>query len=131
MENLTEDQIATIVFATCKRILDDLGPGLLEKTYERILVYELNKQGLNAVPQVSLPIEYDGLCLDDAYRLDILVEDKVILELKAVEKIVPLHKAQLLTYLKLTGKKLGLLINFDTEYMGGGFKRVVNGLEED
>lgn len=126
----TENQIASIIFDVSRRILDDLGPGLLEKTYEMILVYELEKRGLRVISQVSLPVEYDGLVLEDAYRLDILVEDKVIVELKAVESILPIHKAQLLTYLKLTGKKLGLLINFDVEYMGKGFIRIVNGLED-
>lgn len=126
----TENEIATIVFNTCRQILEDLGPGLLEKTYELILVNELQRQGLKALNQVPLPIQYNGLQIEDAYRLDIIVEDKVILELKAVENIHPIHKAQLLTYLKLTGKRLGLLINFDTTYMGNGFYRIVNKLEE-
>lgn len=127
---MTENDIATVVFGVCKQILERLGPGLLEKTYETILVHELTKLGLDAKPQVSLPIEYDGIIIEDAYRMDILIENRVILELKAVESLTPLNKAQLLTYLKLTGKKLGLLINFNVEYMGKGIVRVVNGLEE-
>lgn len=126
----TENNIATIVFDTCRKILEDLGPGLLEKTYEQILVHELYKKGLNVESQVAVPITYDGLQIENAYRLDILVEDKVIVELKTVENISPIHKAQLLTYLRLSGKKLGLLINFNVEYMGKGFVRVVNGLED-
>lgn len=126
----TENEIATIVFNTCRQILADLGPGLLEKTYELVLVNELQRQGLDAKNQLPIPIRYNGVEIEDAYRLDILVEDKVILELKTVDSIHPIHKAQLLTYLKLTGKKLGLLINFNTPYMGDGFCRIVNKLDE-
>lgn len=127
---MTENEIATIVFGISRKILEDLGPGLLENTYEKILVHELTKLDIKAIPQLPLPIVYDGICIEDAYRLDILVEDKVIIELKAVETLLPIHKAQLLTYLKLTQKKLGLLINFNTEYMGKSFIRIANGLED-
>lgn len=126
----TENDIASITFDTCRNIFDTFGPGLLEKTYEQILTYELRQKGLKVQTQVSLPIVYKDLTIDAAYRLDMLIEDKVIIELKAVDSILPIHKAQLLTYLKLTKKKLGLLINFNTEYMGKNFIRIVNGLED-
>jgi GxxExxY protein len=90
-----------------------LGPGLLESTYEKCLVYELRKRGLRVASQVSLPVLYDGMEIDAGYRLDVVVEDAVIVELKAVEKLLPVHEAQLLSYLKLSGFKAGLLINFN------------------
>ena len=103
-----------------------LGPGLLESTYEVCLVHELKKAGLQVERQVSLPIFYDGIKLDADYQLDVLVEDKIILELKSVEKLLPIHKAQILTYLKLADKKLGLLINFNVTVLKNGLKRKIN-----
>ena len=103
-----------------------LGPGLLESTYEACLVYELRKRGLNAKSQVSLPVVYDGVKLDVGYRIDILVEDAVIIELKAVEQVIPLHEAQLITYLKLSGKKVGLLMNFNVTRLTDGVTRRAN-----
>lgn len=102
-----------------------LGPGLLESAYEVCLVHELRKAGLRVERQVPLPIVYDGIELDACYQLDIVVEDLIILELKSVERIMPIHEAQLLTYLKLTKKKLGLLINFNVELLKNGIKRKV------
>ena len=105
-----------------------LGPGLLESAYEACLTHELRKRGLNVEVQRVLPIVYDGVEVDAGYRLDLLVEGLVIVELKAVEKIVPLHEAQLLSYLKLSGLKVGLLINFNVLRLKDGIKRMVNHL---
>jgi GxxExxY protein len=103
-----------------------LGPGLLESTYEVCLAHELKKAGLKVETQVFLPVVYDGIELDAGYRIDIIVEDKVIVELKTVESILPIHKAQTLTYLKLSNKKLGLLINFNVALLKNGIKRIAN-----
>jgi GxxExxY protein len=103
-----------------------LGPGLLESAYEVCLVHELRKAGLKAERQVALPVVYEGLKLDADYFIDILVEDTVVLELKSVEHVLPIHEAQLLTYLKLANKKLGLLINFNVTLLKNGIKRRIN-----
>ncbi len=103
-----------------------LGPGLLESAYEVCLVHELRKIGLKAERQLALPVIYEGLRLDADYFIDILVEDTVVLELKSVEHILPIHEAQLLTYLKLANKKLGLLINFNVTLLKNGIKRRIN-----
>jgi GxxExxY protein len=103
-----------------------LGPGLLESTYEVCLVHELRKSGLKVERQVELPVFYDGIKLDAGYKLDIIVEDAIILELKSVENLLPIHEAQILTYLKLANKKLGLLINFNVTLLKNGIKRKIN-----
>ena len=103
-----------------------LGPGLLESAYEVCLVHELRKAGLKTERQVALPVIYEGLQLDADYFIDILVEDTVVLELKSVENLLPIHEAQLLTYLKLANKKLGLLINFNVTLLKNGIKRRIN-----
>ena len=103
-----------------------LGPGLLESAYEVCLLHELTKAGLKAERQVKVPIVYDGLNLEADYFIDILVEDTVVLELKSVEHMMPIHEAQLLTYLKLANKKLGLLINFNFTLLKNGIKRRIN-----
>lgn len=102
-----------------------LGPGLLEGVYEICLFHELQKRGLKVERQVSLPVVYDGLSLEEGLRLDMLVEDTLVLELKAIEEILPVHLAQILTYLKLSGRRLGLLINFNVARIKDGIKRVV------
>lgn len=102
-----------------------LGPGLLESLYEICLAHELGKRGLECVRQVELPLKYDGLSFDSGLRLDLLVEDTVVVELKAVEQIHPVHKAQLLSYLRLTGKPVGLLINFHVPLIKDGIQRMV------
>ena len=122
-----ENEIAKIVFDTVVKIHKILGPGLLESAYEKCLAYELRKQGLFIEQQIILPLIYEDICIDTGYRLDILVENKVILELKAVEQVPDIYKAQLLTYLKLSRCKLGLLINFNVPYMGKGVQRIING----
>jgi GxxExxY protein len=110
------------------KVHSSLGPGLLESTYEACLLYELHKRGLNAIQQVEFPVVYEGVKINVGYRIDMLVENEVIVELKAVVEISPLHKAQLLSYLKLNGKKLGLLINFNTVHLKDGIVRMVNGI---
>jgi len=104
------------------------GPGLLESAYEACLIHELKKRDLNVKSQVGLPVEYEDVVLDVGYRLDVFINKKVILELKAVEKISPIHEAQLLSYLKLSGCKLGFLLNFNVYRMKEGIRRMVNGL---
>ena len=106
----------------------ELGPGLLESTYEACLVYELRKRGLDVRSQVELPVTYEEVELEVGYRIDLLVNDKVIVELKAVSSLEPIHEAQLLSYLKLSGKKLGLLLNFNVKMRKNGLKRIANGL---
>ncbi|MBL8819931.1 MAG: GxxExxY protein [Planctomyces sp.] len=103
-----------------------LGPGLLESAYEACLAYELRKRSLKVDVQLELPIEYDGVRLDVGYRIDLLIEDAVIVELKAVSEIQPIHEAQLLSYLKLSKKKIGLLINFHVLRLKDGIKRMAN-----
>ena len=103
-----------------------LGPGLLESAYEACLVYDLRKRGLKIDVQLELPIEYEGVRLDVGYRIDLMVEDLVIVELKAVSEIQPIHEAQLLSYLKLSKKKIGLLINFHVLRLKDGIKRMAN-----
>jgi GxxExxY protein len=103
-----------------------LGPGLLESAYEECLCYELQQQGLNFERQLPFKIEYKEIKIDRGYRLDLLVEDKIVVELKTVDKLLPMHEAQILTYLKLSGKHVGLLINFNVKILKDGIKRFVN-----
>ena len=106
-----------------------LGPGLLESAYEQCLVYELRRRGLNVVTQKRMPVRYGDVNLDCGYRLDLLVEDCVIVEVKAVEKLDAIHEAQLISYLKLSGCKVGLLINFNVKTLKDGIRRFVNNFE--
>jgi GxxExxY protein len=103
-----------------------LGPGLLESAYQACLAYELRQRGLQVETEVELPVHYDGIRLDVGYRLDMLVESQVIVELKSVETVIPLHEAQLLSYLKLSGNKIGLLINFKVARLKNGIIRLAN-----
>ena len=121
------DVSGAIVNAAMK-VHSGLGPGLLESAYEACLLHELRQLGLTAQTQVSLPVAYDGVRIDAGYRIDLLVEDAVIVELKAVEALLPIHTAQLLSYLKLSGKKVGLLINFNVLHLKDGIRRLVNKL---
>jgi GxxExxY protein len=105
-----------------------LGPGLLESAYEACLLFELHKRGLKANSQVVFPVVYEKVKIDVGYRIDLLVEDEVIVEIKSVSELCPIHEAQLISYLKLNGKKLGLLINFNTLHLKDGIVRMVNGL---
>jgi len=105
-----------------------LGPGLLESAYEVCLVYELNQENLETRSQQQLPIIYDGVKIDAGYRIDIIVEDELILEIKSIDRVLPVHKAQLLSYLRLSNKRLGLLLNFNEQRLVHGIKRIVNEL---
>jgi GxxExxY protein len=124
---MTENEIATIVVDACYKIHTVLGPGLLESVYEAVLFYELEQRGLRVVRQQPLPVIYESVTLEMGFRVDLIVNDKVIIELKSVETIAPVHKKQLLTYLKISDKKLGLLVNFGSNLIKDGIVRVING----
>ena len=125
---MTENELSKIVFDCALKVHQVLGPGLLESAYEECLFYELKKTGLNIQKQKALPLIYEEVKLDIGYRIDIIIEDKLILEIKSVEALNDIHFAQLLTYLKLTDCKLGMLINFNVILIKNGIKRVVNNL---
>jgi GxxExxY protein len=124
-EGVEGDSLTAAIIGAAIEIHRTLGPGLLEAAYEECLCYELNLRGLKLRRQVQIPVEYKGVKLDCNYSADLLVNEEVILELKAVEKILPVHEAQLLTYMKLLGKKKGLLINFNTAVLKHGIRRRV------
>lgn len=123
---MTENELSKIVFDTGLKIHKKLGAGLFEHVYEECLFYELNKTGLIVEKQKILPIIYEDLKIENTFRLDIIIENKLILEIKTVDYITNIHKAQLLTYLKMTGCKLGLLLNFQSDLFKTGVTRVVN-----
>ena len=125
-----ENEISYLVRKAAYNIHVALGPGLLESVYETLLSHEVRKLGLEVQTQVPLPVMYDGLKLENGFRIDLLVEHKVVVELKSVEVLLEVHHMQLLTYLRLSGHKLGLLINFNVPYIKSGIFRKVNGLEE-
>jgi GxxExxY protein len=127
---MTENEIARIVVDCAYRIHSTLGPGLLESVYERILVYELEKQGLVCARQVPVPVIWESLHLETGFRADIVVENMVIVELKSIETIAPVHKKQLLTHLRLADKRLGILIKFNVVLIKDGITRIVNDLKE-
>ena len=127
---MTENEVAKIIVDVAFKIHTTLGPGLLESVYEPVMAHELTKRGLRVLRQVPISIIYDGLILDEAFRADLIVEDLVIVELKSVEQIHPVHPKQLLTYLRLSEKRLGLLINFNVPLIKNGITRIVNGLPE-
>jgi GxxExxY protein len=128
---MTENEAATIIVDACFHIHTSLGPGLLESVYETVLAHELEQRGLRVERQAAVPISWRGLQFDEGFRADLIVEDLVIVELKSVEQVVPVHSKQLLTYLRLSGKRLGLLANFGEARMKDGLKRVVNGLPDE
>jgi GxxExxY protein len=130
MKNLTENELARDIVDAAFHIHQDIGPGLLESVYEVILAHELEKRDLRVVRQQPVPITYDGIRFDEGFRADLIVGEKVIIELKSVEQVAPVHKKQLLTYLRLADKRLGLLINFGAAMIKDGIHRVVNGLPE-
>ncbi|MCB9231094.1 MAG: GxxExxY protein [Bacteroidia bacterium] len=127
---MNENEISSIVIGAAIKVHKTLGPGLLEKAYQECLCHELIKAGLKVEKEVPMPLIYQEIKLDLGYRLDLLVENKLVIELKAVEEVNDTHKAQILTYLKLGGYKLGLLLNFNVVMLKEGIFRVVNGLEE-
>jgi len=128
--HMTENQIAAIVVDAALKIHKVLGPGLLESVYEAVLSFELQKRGLRVVQQRALPVYYEGLKLNVGFRIDLLVSDKLIVEVKSVESLAPVHRKQLETYLRLMDLRLGLLINFNVELIKDGIRRVVNQLVE-
>ncbi|GAK56234.1 hypothetical protein U27_03196 [Candidatus Vecturithrix granuli] len=125
---MNENEISKVVIDRSIKVHNLLGPGLLESVYEEVLAYELTKANLGCRRQVGIPVVYENVRMDIGFRADILVDDKVILELKSVETVLPLHKKQLLTYLRLSGLKLGLLLNFNVKLLKEGITRIVNGL---
>jgi GxxExxY protein len=125
-----ENRIAREIVDAAYSVHVTLGPGLLESVYEAVFAYELRSRGLNVGRQVSIPVVYRGVRINDGFRADLVVNGKVILELKSVEQTAPVHKKQLLTYLKLADMRLGLLINFGAPYIKQGITRLVNKLEE-
>ena len=127
---MTENEIATQIVDGAYKIHTTLGPGLLESVYEATLTYELTKRGLQVTRQQPIPVVYEGVHLEVGFRADLIVEGKVVVEIKSVEALAPVHKKQLLTYLRLADMRLGLLINIDTELIKDGISRVVNRLPE-
>lgn len=126
-----ENSVAKIIVDVAFQIHKRLGPGLLESAYHTIMVDELRKRGLDVKSEVVMPVIYDDVVIENGYRADMIVEDLVIIELKSVDKIAYVHQKQLLTYLKLSNFKLGLLINFGAPLIKYGIKRIVNGLQEN
>ena len=120
------NEITEKIIGCAIKVHRTLGPGLLESTYEVCLIHELNKIGLNLQSQLALPVVYDGVKLDAGYRIDLLVEDKIIVELKAIDGLLPIHEAQVISYLKLSGNKIGLLINFNVKLLKSGIRRLAN-----
>lgn len=128
-EKLTENEISYKIRGAIFDVYNKVGPGLLESAYEAALAYELsNKHGFYVKTQVGLPFVYEEISLDIGYRIDIIVEDKVIIEIKSVDELKDVHYKQLLTYLKLSNKKLGILVNFNTNKINQSIKRIVNNL---
>jgi GxxExxY protein len=125
------NEASRIVIGAAMKVHTALGAGILESAYDACLFHELTRSGLHFEHQVTLPIVYEGVQLAIAYRVDFIVEDCLILELKCVERVLPVHRAQLLSYLRLSGHKLGLLLNFNVAHMRDGVHRVINGPESD
>jgi len=119
------DRLSGQIIGCAIEVHKNLGPGLLESTYEQCLAYELKRSNISFKLQHNLPVEYKGVKLDCGYRIDMLIDNKVIVELKSVDSILPIHQAQLLTYMKLSGVGIGLLMNFNVKYMKTGIKRMV------
>ena len=131
MFETTENRIARVIVDACFQIHSRLGPGLLESVYEAVLARDLARRGLTVGRQVPVPIVWGGLSFDEGFRADLIVGDRVLVELKSVERVAPVHTKQVLTYLRLMDKRLGLLVNFGTALIKDGIRRVVNGLDED
>lgn len=127
---LNENEIARIAVDAMVLVHRELGPGLLESSYQHCLAYELAERGLAVETEVVLPLTFKGVKLDAGYRIDVWIERKVILEVKSVEALHPIHTAQLLTYLKLTDNRLGILVNFNEKLVRDGIRRIVNGLPD-
>jgi GxxExxY protein len=125
---MTENEISFIIRGAIFKVYNSLGPGLLESSYEAVLTHELQNHGLKVRTQVALPLVYEDVKLDIGYRIDLLVEEKVVIELKSVESLADVHHKQVITYLKLSGKKLGILVNFNCEQIDKSIFRKVNNL---
>jgi len=130
MLTVTENEIAKHIVDAAFKIHTTLGPGLLESVYEAAMAQELTRRGLHSERQQALPGVWENIHLEAGFRVDLIVENKVIVEIKSVEAIAPVHRKQLLTYLRLANKRLGILINFDVDLIKDGIARVVNGLAE-
>ena len=128
---MTENEIAKVVVDAAFKVHSKLGPGLLESVYKVVLDYELRKRGLKTEREVPVPFTYEDIVFEEGFRADLVIEDKVVIELKSVEETALVHKKQLLTYLRLMDKRLGLLINFGEAMFKDGVSRVVNKLEEE
>ena len=128
--DVTENEVAKQIVDAAYRVHTSLGPGLLESAYEAVLAYELEKRGLRTVRQQAVPIVYQGTRIEMGFRADLIVEDNVIVEIKSVEAIAPVHKKQLLTHLRLADKRLGLLINFNVALIKDGITRIANGMPD-
>ena len=126
---MKNEQMTREIIAAAMRVHSELGPGLLESAYEACLFHELLKQGFCVERQKPLPIRYDGILIDCGYRVDLLVNDEIIIELKAVEQVLPIHHAQIISYLKLAGKEVGLLINFHVVHLRDGITRKISDLD--
>lgn len=127
---MNANEVTEAIIGAAIEVHRELGPGLLESTYEACLAYELVERGLAVERQKNLPVQYRGMQLDCGYRIDLLVDSLVIVELKTVERLEPLHEAQLLSYLKLSGAPVGLLLNFNVTQLRRGIRRLVNSLKE-
>lgn len=127
IHRLTAQPVSHAVVTAAMKVHTELGPGLLESTYTACLQYELTRAGVQSATQVGLPVVYCGVKLELGYRIDMLVEDLVIVEIKSVDGIAPVHQAQILSYLKLSGRSIGLLMNFNVVHLKDGIKRFVNG----
>jgi len=126
--NLSENEISQIILDCSFKIHRELGPGIFESVYEEVLSYEIRKEGLEVKRQFPIAVQWDNQTMEMGFKADLIVEDKIIIELKSVESLQAVHKKQLLTYLKLSNIKLGLLINFNENLLKNGIKRIVNGL---
>lgn len=128
---MSENEIATMVVDAAVHVHQTLGPGLLESVYEIVLAYELRRRGLHVVRQAPIDVRYEDISLDGGFRADLIVQGKVLVELKSVERTAPVHKKQTLTYVRLADLRLGLLLNFGAVLMKHGITRVVNGLHDE
>lgn len=124
---MTENEISKVVLDCAFKVHSQLGPGLLESAYQECLYYEISKSGLNVLKEVPLPLVYEEVQLEIGYRIDLLIENKFIVEIKSVESLTDVHLAQVLTYLKLSDIKLGFLLNFNVARLKSGIKRIING----
>jgi len=127
ISGISANEVSHAIITAAMRVHTELGPGLLESTYTACLQYELGQAGIRSATQVDLPVVYHGVKLELGYRMDLMVEELVVVEIKSVDAVSPVHQAQLLSYLKLSGKSIGLLINFNVVHLKDGIRRFVNG----